>query len=54
MSIQGADPAAHCAECERAVEVCGLCGEACGVEVCYRCALVELKESLPQPHAHGG
>lgn len=45
---------AACSECDRQVEVCGFCGEACGVEMCYRCALVALRETTPQPHDHGG
>lgn len=45
---------AACAECRREVEACGFCGERCGHEVCYRCCLEALRETLPQPHLHGG
>lgn len=51
-----AEPAAVlvCETCDREIEVCGFCGEHCGVEICYTCCLKELKEFLPQPHVHGG
>ncbi|MGH2723716.1 MAG: hypothetical protein ACRDI0_05530 [Actinomycetota bacterium] len=54
MATPRVDEPARCAGCAREVEVCGFCGEACGVEICYRCTLVELKETRPQPHPHGG
>ncbi len=44
----------RCGDCRREIEWCGFCGERCGVELCYRCTLVELKEFTPQPHGHGG
>jgi hypothetical protein len=43
-----------CESCDREIEVCGFCGELCGVEICYSCTIKELKEFLPQPHGHGG
>jgi hypothetical protein len=43
-----------CVDCDRRIELCGFCGERCGHEVCYRCCLFVLKESLEQPHTHGG
>jgi hypothetical protein len=52
--VTDAAPAVLCVECRRELEDCGFCGEHCGHEVCYRCALVMLKETLPQPHGHGG
>ncbi len=45
---------ARCEHCERVVEVCGFCGERCGNEICYRCCLVDLGETLEHPHPHGG
>lgn len=45
---------AVCRDCRRAIEACGFCGERCGREICYRCTLEALRETLPQPHAHGG
>ncbi len=45
---------ARCEECDRTIEECGFCGERCGVEICYRCCLVALGETLEQPHPHGG
>ena len=43
-----------CGGCSREIDACGFCGERCGHEVCYRCVLFELRESVRQPHAHGG
>jgi hypothetical protein len=44
-----------CSGCEREIECCALCEEeGCGAEICYRCVLYETKESIPQPHTHGG
>jgi hypothetical protein len=43
-----------CTGCDREIEHCAFCDERCGHELCYRCVLYELKESLAQPHAHGG
>jgi hypothetical protein len=45
---------AVCESCRRAIDVCGFCGERCGHEICYRCRLEALRETLPQPHGHGG
>jgi hypothetical protein len=43
-----------CSGCDRQIEQCAFCDERCGHELCYRCVLYELKESVAQPHAHGG
>jgi hypothetical protein len=44
-----------CKGCERGIEVCAFCDEdGCGEEICYRCLLVELGETVSQPHQHGG
>jgi hypothetical protein len=43
-----------CADCRREIALCGFCGERCGHEICYRCCLLMLKETLAQPHEHGG
>jgi hypothetical protein len=43
-----------CSGCGREIEACGFCGEPCGHELCYRCVLFDLKESVAQPHGHGG
>jgi hypothetical protein len=43
-----------CTGCDREIEECGFCGERCGQEVCYRCVIFELRESMAQPHQHGG
>ena len=44
----------RCTGCDREIEACAVCEERCGRELCYRCVLYELKESVPQPHGHGG
>jgi len=43
-----------CTGCDREIEGCAFCDRACGRELCYRCVLYELKESVGQPHEHGG
>jgi hypothetical protein len=54
MSTRTEEEVVRCSACDRAVEVCGFCGERCGTEVCYRCCLEELGETVPHPHKHGG
>ena len=49
------EPVLVCAGCERALEACAFCdSEDCGEATCYRCMIVDLKETLTQPHDHGG
>jgi hypothetical protein len=44
-----------CSQCEGVVEVCAVCErEDCPEPMCYRCLRVEVRQSLPHPHAHGG
>lgn len=44
-----------CEGCNTAIEWCSFCDRTdCGAAICYGCLLVELRESNPQPHAHGG
>jgi hypothetical protein len=43
-----------CTHCDKELEACSFCDERCGHELCYRCVLIELKETVPHPHAHGG
>jgi hypothetical protein len=43
-----------CTGCDREIEICCFCDENCGHELCYRCVVFDLHESLPQPHVHGG
>jgi hypothetical protein len=48
-------PAPNCTGCGVVVEGCGFCErEDCPETICSRCLRIELRESLPQPHAHGG
>ena len=45
----------RCSHCDRLIEVCTFCErEECESPSCYRCLVVELREYVPQPHAHGG
>jgi hypothetical protein len=44
-----------CQGCNTAIEWCSFCDRTdCGAAVCYSCVVVDLRESIPQPHAHGG
>lgn len=43
-----------CSECGREIEECAACGGRCGKECCHRDLLFSLRESIPQPHVHGG
>lgn len=48
-------PAASCTGCGVVVERCGFCErEDCPEMICSRCLRIELRESLPQLHVHGG
>jgi hypothetical protein len=44
-----------CVECRTIVDECAFCERAdCPEIVCSRCLRVELRESAPEPHPHGG
>jgi hypothetical protein len=44
-----------CAGCQRALEWCAFYDEdGCSVALCYECLVVELRQTKPQPHLHGG
>lgn len=44
-----------CAVCGALVELCAFCErEGCPETICYRCLRIELGQSLPHPHVHGG
>ena len=48
-------PGPRCADCGVVVERCGFCErEECSDTVCYRCLRIKLRESMAQPHPHGG
>jgi hypothetical protein len=45
----------RCRNCGRWVEVCAFCVDpACANVICYRCLRGALRQSLDQPHRHGG
>ena len=45
----------RCQRCGRRIELCAFCQDpACRNIICYRCLREELRQSLVQPHAHGG
>lgn len=45
----------RCKGCNREIEECAFCDEpGCPVAICDGCVNRELKQRLPQPHAHGG
>lgn len=49
------DAALVCAGCGRELEACAFCeSEECGEATCYRCLVIDLGETLAQPHEHGG
>jgi hypothetical protein len=62
MSIMGtrsttmaAEGAFVCRGCDREIEACAFCeADDCGEAICYRCLIVDLRETVPQPHQHGG
>jgi hypothetical protein len=44
-----------CKGCEREIDICEFCQQPeCPVAICYYCQNRELKQTVPQPHAHGG
>ena len=44
-----------CKGCDREIDECAFCEEPeCAVAICYRCENIELKQTLPHPHDHGG
>jgi hypothetical protein len=44
-----------CRGCGVAVECCAFCEQDdCTETICYRCLRTQFRESLPQPHIHGG
>jgi hypothetical protein len=44
-----------CAGCGKGIELCSFCNRSeCVAAVCYPCLLVDLHESVAQPHPHGG
>lgn len=50
-----AEPRPVCERCGSTIEVCAFCESPdCRHVICYRCLRRELRQSLPQPHAHGG
>jgi hypothetical protein len=45
----------QCTRCGARIELCAFCeSPACPKPICYRCLRQELRQSLAQPHAHGG
>ena len=49
------DGAVICEGCARGIELCAFCDDAeCGEAICYRCLILELGETIAQPHDHGG
>jgi hypothetical protein len=44
-----------CVVCGRDIEACACCqSDRCGDPICHRDLLFATKESIPQPHGHGG
>jgi hypothetical protein len=44
-----------CAGCDKRIECCCFCDRPdCATAVCYPCVAVDLKESMPVLHGHGG
>jgi hypothetical protein len=49
------DEEVACVHCGRKLEECAFCDEQhCNAAICYECVVVEVRQSLPQPHRHGG
>ncbi len=45
----------RCMRCGRGIELCAFCErDDCGHVICYRCLRLELRQSIAQPHTHGG
>jgi hypothetical protein len=44
-----------CSQCTCGIDCCAFCDESgCAVAICYGCLIVELGETVAQPHEHGG
>ena len=44
-----------CSHCGKRLDECAFCDEAdCNAALCYECVVVEVGQSLSQPHRHGG
>ena len=58
--VRMGDPAATvqvtvCTKCGCDIEYCSFCDrEDCAVACCYGCLVVDLRESAPPIHTHGG
>jgi hypothetical protein len=49
------EPQTSCRDCERSLEACAFCErQECPEAVCFQCLRVGLKESIAEPHGHGG
>ena len=45
----------QCSTCDDRIQWCEACERAdCATPVCYGCLIVELGQSVAQPHVHGG
>jgi hypothetical protein len=45
----------RCTRCGARIELCAFCESVdCSLAICYRCLRQELRQSLAQPHPHGG
>ena len=54
-STGAARQAPACVVCGVVVECCGCCERVdCSETIYSRCLRIQLRESLPQPHVHGG
>jgi hypothetical protein len=50
-----AEPPEKCVRCHRVVDICACCHEPnCPAAICYDCQNRALKQTVPQPHPHGG
>jgi hypothetical protein len=44
-----------CLHCGKKLDECAFCDERdCGAAICFECVVSDLRQSLPQPHKHGG
>jgi hypothetical protein len=44
-----------CTRCGRVLDICACCHEPkCPAAICYDCQNRAFKQTVPQPHAHGG
>ena len=49
------DRTVRCERCGRRIEVCAFCQDPeCIHVICYDCLRTALRQSVDQPHAHGG